>query len=68
MTGITDHMVERIRESVSALREAEEGALVRIANMSQHYMSAKGDHPENGLMKLFPVEVGMSEVLCKRPL
>jgi len=57
MTGISNEMKDRIRESVGDLATAEVGALVPIKDMSPHYMSLNGDHPENGLMKLFPVEV-----------
>jgi len=57
MSVVTEEIKERIRESVADLLGAGSEQLVPIRGMAPHYMSENGDHPENGLVKLFPVEV-----------
>ena len=54
---INDAMRARIRATLPDLKSAGADALVPIKEMSPHFMSLRGDHPENGLMKLSPVEV-----------
>ena len=58
-TGISDETRRLVRESVSdlvAADAAKAGALVALKNMSPHYISFSGEHPPNGLMKLFAVD------------
>lgn len=56
-TGISDAMRSLVRESLPDLEAAGEAALIPLKNMSPHYISFKGDHAENGIMKLFSIEL-----------
>lgn len=61
-TGITDEMRSLVRESLPDLDRAGIGALVPLQKMAPHYISYRGDHPENGLVKLFSLEESGKEV------
>lgn len=60
--GVTDQMRRLVRESVSDLKAAEPDALVPLKNMAPHFISFSGDHPQNGLVKLFTVDVDGKDV------
>lgn len=54
---ITETMETNIRATVPDFRSEEKGALVPLRGMAAHFVSESDDHPENGLVKLFSVDV-----------